>query len=491
MGLGVDESYMVAAGRELRLGYYDHPPAAWWLTWGAQHLTGSSAALVVRMPFIVLFGLSTWLMYRLTAALYTPRAGLWAAVTMNLAPVFGVTTGGWVLPDGPLDCTLLGAAVCLVHALPGRGRSALLWWLGAGLCAGLASFAKYSGLLVLAGAFLYLLTQRQHRAWLRRPEPYLAAALALLVFAPVLAWNAAHGWASFAFQGGRVAATRFRALAPLTTLGGEALFLLPWIWLPLMVGFVAGLRRGPSAWRGWLLCCLAALPILVFALVSAWSRQKVLFHWAAPGYLMLFPMLGAGVADRLARRDAATRVWLTATALIVCSGMAIVATEVRYNWLPKVIDDFPGGADPDLEAVDWTSVRTDLLQRGLLSRPGTLIAATNWRNAGKLGYALGPAVNVLCLNPDARQFGLEQDLEAVMGRDVLIVAPRQSARAVVEKLGGAFERIEPLPPAMMRHAKRPAMPVPLYLGHGLRAFPVQDARERQHGDLRLADDGAS
>jgi hypothetical protein len=62
-------------------------------------------------------------------------------------------------------------------------------------------------------------------------------------------------------------------------------------------------------------------------------------------------------------------------------------------------------------------------------------------------------------------------------RDVLIVAPRQSARAVTEKLGGAFERIEALPPAMLFHANSPVMPVPLYLGHGLRAFPAQDAPE--------------
>ena len=28
LGLGVDESYMVAAGRTLSLGYFDHPPAS-------------------------------------------------------------------------------------------------------------------------------------------------------------------------------------------------------------------------------------------------------------------------------------------------------------------------------------------------------------------------------------------------------------------------------------------------------------------------------
>src|SRR6266851_10078875 len=80
IGLGVDESYMVAAGREFHLGYFDHPPLSWWLSAAAAHLLGSEAAPVVRLPFIVLFAVSTWLMYRLTAALFTRRAGLWAAI---------------------------------------------------------------------------------------------------------------------------------------------------------------------------------------------------------------------------------------------------------------------------------------------------------------------------------------------------------------------------------------------------------------------------
>ena len=116
LGLGVDESYMVASGRTLSLGYFDHPPAAWWLAWAASHLAGTETPLVVRLPFIALFALSTWLMVRLGTAVAGPRAGLWAAVLLNLSPVFGVTTGTWVLPDGPLDCALLGAALCLVHA---------------------------------------------------------------------------------------------------------------------------------------------------------------------------------------------------------------------------------------------------------------------------------------------------------------------------------------------------------------------------------------
>src|SRR6201997_1378557 len=82
LGLGVDESYMVAAGRKLQLSYFDHPPIAWWLAWAAAHLTGSESPIVVRLPFIALFAVTTSLMYRLASALFSPQAGFWAAVVL-------------------------------------------------------------------------------------------------------------------------------------------------------------------------------------------------------------------------------------------------------------------------------------------------------------------------------------------------------------------------------------------------------------------------
>ena len=46
------------------------------------------------------------------------------------------------------------------------------------------------------------LAPRQRR-WLADPALYAAAAIALVMIAPVVVWNARHGWVSFAFQGGR------------------------------------------------------------------------------------------------------------------------------------------------------------------------------------------------------------------------------------------------------------------------------------------------
>ncbi len=298
-------------------------------------------------------------------------------MAFNLSPVFGVTTASWVLPDGPLDCALLGAALCLLHALAAR-HAAWRWWAGAGLCAGLALFSKYTAVLTILGAIAYLLAS-PHRRWLVRPQPYLAGLIALAVFAPVIAWNAAHHWASFAFQGDRAAGLDFRPGQPFVVLAGEALFVLPWIWLGMLAAVASLTRRGLSSGEG-LLCALAAPPIVAFALVALWSSHRVLFHWAAPGYLMLFPLLGAWLAarPRLAVRG------LAATAAIVLAGVLTVATDVRFDWLHAAF-----ARDPIIEAIDWTSVRDELHARGLLP-PGTVVGVPDWRDAGKIAYALGP-----------------------------------------------------------------------------------------------------
>ncbi len=457
LGLGVDESYMVASGRVLSLGYYDHPPVAWWLSWGAAHLFGSEAAIVVRLPFIALFALSTWLMYRLGTAIAGARVGLWAAVLLNLSPVFGVTTGTWVLPDGPLDCALLGAALCLVRALE---RNTPAWWLGAGVCAGLALLSKYSAALTMIGAVLYLLSNRTHRHWLATPKPWLAALVALLMFAPVLTWNATHGWASFAFQSGRAEGMHLRPLGPLFTLAGEALFVLPWLWLPMMVVFVMALRRGPSEWRSWLLCCLAAPPIVLFALISAWSSQRVLFHWAAPGYLMLFPLLGEAIAHRIGQP--LVRRALYGTAVLVVLAMLVVATQVRFDWLHPAIAAVARD-DPDIEAVDWTSLRNSVA-------PGAIVGVPDWRDAGKIAYALGPDVTVLCLNRDCRQFGITWPPAHFIGADMLVLVPEHRERVAAE-LGPVLDSIEPLPDASIRHAGRTLRAVAVFQARGLRVWP--------------------
>lgn len=462
LGLGVDESYMVAAGRKLQLSYFDHPPIAWWLAWAAAHLGGSESALVVRLPFIALFALTTVLLYRVTAALFSTEAGWWAAVLLNLAPVFGISSGTWVLPDGPLLASLLGGVACLIEALRSQSRDAWRWWLGAGFCAGLALDAKYSAALTIIGAVCFLLTDRASHRWLGRPHPYVGGLVALAMFVPVLIWNAEHQWVSLLFQEGRAGGS-FRPLRPIATLAGEAVFLLPWLWVPLVACGLIAFRRGPADREGWLLLCLAAPPVIFFTAVSLWG--KVLFHWAAPGYLMLLPLLGDAVA-RHWLTSRALRVCIVSNAFVVVFGAGVLASEVKFNWLPVFAGDLPPGKDPGLDLVDWTSLRQDFATLGFLGRPGLVVAAMRWSEAGKLDYALGGKLPVICLGPDARQYSLIGGHDDYAGADVLIVT-RTSPEKAIGQYWFLFDRVEEIAPVDVLHAGRPALRLNLLLGHRL------------------------
>ena len=206
VGFSFDESYDVVAARSVALGYLDHPPLAMWLIAGAVRLFGSEAGLVVRLPTLLLFAGTTWFVYRLTRLLFTPRAARVAALALNLSPLFGVFAGTIAVTDGPLLFGLSGAGYFLAKGVFGAdNRTNRRAWVLSGLFFGIAALAKYSAFLAVPGVLLFLVSVPRHRSWLARPEPYLAAVVALLVFSPAILWNYDHGWTSFVFQGKRAA----------------------------------------------------------------------------------------------------------------------------------------------------------------------------------------------------------------------------------------------------------------------------------------------
>ncbi len=470
LGLGIDESYAVATGRHLQLGYFDHPPLAWWLAWAGAHLFGGESPLALRAPFIALFALTTWLMFVLTRLLFGERAGLWAVVTLNLAPVIAWTSGTWVLPDGPLNAALLAGAYCVAVALfvsgPKSGSKAPLWWLAAGVCGGLAMMAKLHGVFLFAGVGLFLLTSRRHRHWLATPWPYLGFALAVVVCLPAIVWNQQHDWVSFTFQADRAHVSRFTPWGPLVALGGQALYLLPWIWLPLFLCLIRACLNGPAKERQWLLACLAIGPIALFTLVAA-IGTRVLPHWAAPGYLMLFPLLGRQVAEALEIGRRRTRPWLIASAIFMAVLLAGTMVLAQFPW-PKAI----GLQNPLLATLNWNNLEKQLGARGFLSRPNLFVVATGWEDAGKIDYALHGKMPVLCLARDPHAYGILTRPEAYRGEDALIIGKDLPFSRVRRMYGRSFESIEELPHIAVMQGGRPAFELSVYFARSFQGAPA-------------------
>lgn len=461
LGLGIDEAYTVATSRVPALGTYDHPPLAWWLARGAGGLFGSEAPLAVRLPFMLLAAVSTWLIYDAGRYLFSPRAGLFAAVAYTLTPVLAWTSGSMVLPDGPLIAAMLAALCCLARVFFGEPEKAWKWWLLAGIATGLACLSKLHGVFVLAGTGLFILTSPQHRRWMLSPWPYLSALVALAVLSPFLIWNAEHHWISFAFQAGRAKASRFDLAGPFVALAGQSLFLLPWVWAALMISLGRALWRGPKQARDWLLFCLAIGPIGVFTLVAL-TGTKTLFHWAAPGYLFACVLLGRDLDRDLAAGLRATRWWLygsAASLLVLFGGVVAIA---RLPWPDYVLPGGRAAPYPLIETQSWGEVRKALAARKLLARPNTFVAGLKWHETGRLDIALAGAMPVRCLSDDARGYGVLFDNAEMRGRDALIVTAPLRAEDL-QRLAARFKSIQRLDDIPIHHAGKTVQTLETYL----------------------------
>jgi 4-amino-4-deoxy-L-arabinose transferase-like glycosyltransferase len=429
LGLGADESYTVVMSRKLALSYYDHPPLHQWITHFAALAFGET--VWVRLPFIALFALTGWLIFALTRDLFGGRAGLIALFSLNVAPFFLASAGGWVVPDGTLVFALSAAAYAAARLLfgePGRGGS---WapWLAVGLCLGLAGLSKYSAALPALGLVAFIAFSPTHRRWLFHPAPYVAAALALAVVSPVFIWNSQHDWASFRFQGMRATPKGKWSLwqGPAMLLG-EVAYLTPWIFAGLVGALVAAVRRVDE--RRLFLAYLALPTILVFTLTPIWG-ERGLPHWAMPGWLFVFPLLGAWLDEPWARRLHLKR-WAWGSVAAVALVAVVAGSQAEMGWIAAA----RAARDPTLDMLSWTP-----LASAPELRKAAFVVATDWPEASKIALALGPDIPVFLFSDDPRGWAAFDDSARFIGKDGLIVASRERlprAQALAESYFSDF-----------------------------------------------------
>ena len=456
VGLGNDEAYTVANARIISLSYVDYPPLHVWLVGAWASITHSEAPLVVRLPFIAFFAGSTWLMYALTALLFGQRSGFWAALTFNIAPVYAIAHSSWVLPDGPLTFFLLAGACVIARQVwsAGSSRHELASWVAIGLLTGVGLLTKYHEAFLVTGTFAFLLSFRAGRRLLHTRGPWLAVAIAFVIFLPVLYWNAMHGWVGLFFQSARLTKhTGLSATRVLANIGEQAAYLSPWLFVPLALVLYQALRQGPRSQKTWYLAMLACGPILFFTGASFFA--KGLPHWSMPGWLFAFPLLGYRLSawERLRPRTvhglASVSIMLTACLLAAFVG------EARYGWITANATTQSAEHNPTLDLLDWQDLGVAIQERHLIDTSTPAIAGTSWMTTGKLNYVIGRTVPVLCLCADPQQFRFLHDPGLFVGQNVIIVlTPWQYAHDAAA-LRKSFESLELLPPVILtRHGNR-------------------------------------
>ncbi|MCB1823803.1 MAG: glycosyltransferase family 39 protein [Candidatus Competibacteraceae bacterium] len=298
-----EEAYYWNYAKHLDIGYLDHPPMVAWIIALFTKLMGDNEFAVRFGAFICWFVTSAFL-YKLTSLVYCNKTkSVQAVLLIAVLPAYFAV--GWAMtPDAPLVACWAMALYFFYRALVHESRMA---WIGVGLAIGLGMLSKYTIALLSAAAFSFMLIDRDARKWLVRPEPYVAVVISLIIFFPVIIWNANHEWVSFLYQSRGRVADRFEFSLPYL-IGTTILIITPTGFLSVIAillyrkailsGSDAVFDRSMDmrAKRGYnLLMLLTLLPVSVFVVLSLFRETK--FHWTAPCWLGIVPYMALTVSS--------------------------------------------------------------------------------------------------------------------------------------------------------------------------------------------------
>ncbi len=459
-----DEAYYWEWTRRLAPGYFDHPPGIALLLAASRALLGDSVLAVRSAP--ALAALVTHL-GAVALAWQLAGRGEGGAVAARraavLVAVLPLATLGLVLatPDAPLFAATALAMVGVERALaaPPRSARALGWWGATGVALGGAFVAKYMAVLLPAGLVLACLVHPALRRRFAEPGPWVASAVALALFAPVVWWNATHDWVSFRFQLGHGFSGTPRGTPlgrELELLGGQAGLASPLLFGLLAMAVGSALRTGwrarhtdpptAPAVRRFALAMVAVVPLAFFA-VSAWRRSPEA-NWPA----MLYPAAMALLATTTA--PWATGRWWRA-GVAVAAGLTAVA--MAQAWRPLLPLAAP--RDPIARAHGWSTLAEAVQEARRAAVPSgapwPAVAANRYQEAAVLAFLLPDRPRVLALSLQSRpnQYDLWPGGDQVVRLGGALVAVFQATAredSLARAVGDAFADARPVATVSLR-----------------------------------------
>jgi 4-amino-4-deoxy-L-arabinose transferase-like glycosyltransferase len=372
-----DELYFLAAGQHLAWAYADQGPFTPLIARAMTELAPDSLT-VLRIPSALAAGTTVLLTALLARELGGSRRAQTIAAACGAVASIVLVTGHW-LSTSTFDLLAWAAVTWLVVRAVRTGEDRL--WLVAGLVLGVGLLNKPLPAFLAVGLAAGVLIAGPRRL-LRNPYVWGAAAIALLLWSPWIAWQASHDWPQLDVSraiagGGSTSSEAWWAIVPF-----QFLLVSPLL-APVWIAGLVGLFREP-AWRdvrfvGW-----------------AWVVLAVVFMASAgkPYYLAgLLPVLVAAGAVRVDR-------WLSrgragARRAVLAGAIALSAAVGAVIALPVLPADSLGpvlAMNEDVgETIGWPELARTVAEvyRGV---PGAVVLTQNYGEAGAIdryGPALG------------------------------------------------------------------------------------------------------
>ncbi|MBW8769927.1 MAG: glycosyltransferase family 39 protein [Gemmatimonadetes bacterium] len=440
-----DETYYWDWSRHLQGGYFDHPPMIALLIRAGTALAAVFGAapspLAVRFFPVLAGGAATLAAAATARRLAGARAAMLAALSFAIMPL---AAAGLVLatPDAPLlafEAIALYAVVRALESAPRSGAS-LGWWSLAGIAVGLAFASKYTSIFFPLSVALAVVLRPTLRVRLREAGPYVACVLAVLVFVPVLLWNARHDWISFRFQLEHgLGKPKGSALnRELELIGGQLGLVTPILFALAAAAVWRALRRPRD--DAHFVLAVVAVGSWAFYVYSAIHR-RVEANWPAPAYIPALVLLASQVVGA---PNAALSRWLRRGLVL-----AAVLVAVLYAYVLAPVLPIPARKDPLARAAGWDALATkaDSTRRTLGTR--VWFGADRYQDVSELAYHLPgrPEVVCVCLTGRHNQYELwPRFTEQAARGDALVLAlderPLGTVHENVARLAPHFTRVQ-------------------------------------------------
>jgi hypothetical protein len=361
-----DEFYYLAAGRRPAWGYPDQPPVTPLLARAAGATAGG--VLPLRLVVIAFQGATI-----VVAALVAREVGggrfaqvLTAGCVAGLAVFVGAALFLGTTPTDQFFWTLI-FWLTLLALRTGTTRA----WVATGLAAGVGLENKHTVAVLLAGVAIGLVVSR--RRALRSPGPWIAAAIALVFWAPNLVWDAQHHWVTLDMarviaddQGGTAGAVAQLPLLLLVFPGP----LIVYLWIR---GARWAARPGEGRTHVWL---LVTAVIVVVGITIAGGKP----YYAAPVLVPLFA-LGAVATER--RGPAGAPVRRHAVWLVTASAVTAPLLSLPY-YPPRVATALRPLAKESMETYGWPQVAREVADATARHPDAVAVYVSNYGEAGAL-----------------------------------------------------------------------------------------------------------
>ena len=441
LDLRTDEAYYWTWSKENVLSFLDHPPMiAWFIRFGTAIFGDTN--LGVRFA-----GILAMLVTQLLLADIVRRVthDVRAVVIVLLFPEAALYYGLLMAKVSP-DVALIPFATAMVWALirlweGGDAR----WWLAAGVFGGLALLSKFTAVMLIPAVLAFMLVPDWRGRWLRSPYPWLAALIAVVLFLPVLIWNAGHDWASFRFQFVRATATHGWSLLTVGDFIGLQFGLVGFILLPVVLSGLA-----MTAWRGYRRFDAVAILLSTCVIVPLgyffWRSLTLRVGDTWPMFMWPIGFAAAAINITMLRREgrpAAVITWAVSwSSAAIVSGIAFVV--VVFFYYIAAPWNFLGRADPIGGEAGYEQV-VDRANVELKKIGATWIGTSDYRTYAMLRWFFGNCVPVIQINERGRYLGFhDPGMNLIRGHTGLYVG-REPDNSVTNPFWGSTTAIrEPL-----------------------------------------------